>query len=760
MSALKSAIAWVLAAERGKSGAETLRNTLNGTTGITSRQESYIVNIPVGKGSRAEWATFAWGNPERANIQGHSDHPPVFLSTKEEAFAAAVRKSREIHDAGDVTLASLRQRFLDRSASGKGGELKVDSGLPNIFLLWNKDGSDLKVRAYCSRNYIKYGRSYAFPCMPASSDDDSDKEDDNDLPDQPDVSVAERWDVVQMRADEFAALSEHERSKHRLFRCPGFELTEQPVKVNPYFLGLWLGDGTRRNTSIASNHEAEVREFLVNHAAELDLHLVYHGDLQYATVGRTRLADRPLPPLVEAKNPPRLAVRRARQTILKQRFATSSTTARAGEALKRTRHASPDEPSRRRHRSTSVIPDSTDFGSSQSLPVHQQGTAPAEDPDDIYGATPERQLPTAPETVPNADALRRRVVAFTSDLDSHPPSSQGHRSSIDPHDSDAQSLPQSSSVPRAVPEASIGQRPMSSPADLIPEDAMEQLLSDDTVMKAVTAHGTLDVPGSSDEEDFNVHDDIVDDDIIETFEVGDDSDEESTESAQVSSRIRLGIGQRKYGDLREEEAEQLLDNIVDRPKDALGSNHLLRALDELQVLSRGTGPHADRKHIPPEYMKNSRSVRLALLAGLIDSDGWYIYPENMYGFAQSETWHENLFWDTVALARSLGLGVWTTKRMMWNPMRTKKFPALFAQISGNVAEVPCLLARKKADQRFIPQTHSFIIKDINLEEDETEWYGFRVDQDQLYLRHDYLVLHNSGFEESMVSIGRRPKPLS
>ena len=57
--------------------------------------------------------------------------------------------------------------------------------------------------------------------------------------------------------------------------------------------------------------------------------------------------------------------------------------------------------------------------------------------------------------------------------------------------------------------------------------------------------------------------------------------------------------------------------------------------------------------------------------------------------------------------------------------------------------------RKKPVERFIPQAHSFIIKDIVLEAEPTKWAGFRVDKDQLYLRHDYLVLHNSGFEESM-----------
>ncbi|OXB40064.1 pre-mRNA-processing-splicing factor 8 [Cryptococcus neoformans] len=41
------------------------------------------------------------------------------------------------------------------------------------------------------------------------------------------------------------------------------------------------------------------------------------------------------------------------------------------------------------------------------------------------------------------------------------------------------------------------------------------------------------------------------------------------------------------------------------------------------------------------------------------------------------------------------------------------------------------------------------INSIELEEEPTKWSGFVVDKDSLYLRYDYLVLHNSGFEESM-----------
>ncbi|OAQ97547.1 hypothetical protein LLEC1_01124 [Akanthomyces lecanii] len=57
--------------------------------------------------------------------------------------------------------------------------------------------------------------------------------------------------------------------------------------------------------------------------------------------------------------------------------------------------------------------------------------------------------------------------------------------------------------------------------------------------------------------------------------------------------------------------------------------------------------------------------------------------------------------------------------------------------------------RTTAMEGTVPQTDRFVVNDIVLESEPTEWAGFRVDGDQLYLRHDYLVLHNSGFEESM-----------
>jgi pre-mRNA-processing factor 8 len=267
---------------------------------------------------------------------------------------------------------------------------------------------------------------------------------------------------------------------------------------------------------------------------------------------------------------------------------------------------------------------------------------------------------------------------------------------------------------------------------------------------------TLSSQISAEEElDLELLDTDSEDEEFEEFEDVDDHDQPSQSTSAGQSGLpnqrqsrRLQTGRRVYGNLDDDEEQQLIDDIVARPQGTSGVNTLLNAMRQLGVMvdQNARGPEVDKKRIPPLYMHNSRAVRLAVLAGLIDSDGWYVYQENMFGFLQSEPRHGALFWDVVTLARSLGLSVWTKRKMAYTPAKELK-PYLCAQIFGNVAEVPCLLARKKALPRLIPQAHNFMIKDIQLEMEETDWFGFRVDKDQLYLRHDFTVIHNSGFEE-------------
>ena len=727
-SALRSAVSWLLHAQRSENGVNMTRNVRNGTIGITTLQECYQVKHPL---QHDVYFTFAWGNPHRTNCpKGHRDQPVVFYPSAKDALSAAVRKSRELRAEDEISLANIRQRFLEKSANGKGGELRVDAKLPNIFLLWNKNRSNLKFRVYCSRDYKKYGRAYAFASVPSEGEESDDIGMQRD--ELSEISPAERYDTVEMTAAEFAALDPKERSWYRVVRCPGFEMPGQDVPINPYFIGLWLGDGNRKNITIFNNHEEEIREFVVNYAAELDHHLVYHGGLNYATVRTPSGNKEPFPPS-KTDDDKRPLHYHARQTIKQQRLAAMN---------------------------TAYVEAAT-----PSLPPEPE-------------AHEKRSLPSSVESVPSRCKRLRLTV-------SRAPSAGSSSLSHDDHLAAPASEAESSNL-FSVPESGLEDSELGPDADVpepILDDAIDielseiaevdtgesilQLNPDSEIVlsseQAELFEGTVSSQGSAEEDDCD----------LDLFETDSEDEESNTDdeddgdrgvdgqpsrpstfdpSTQIPTRRshRLRAGNRAYGDLNSDEQEQLLDDIVDRPSGASRTNTLMRALVNLGLIARGTGPGTDKKHIPPVYMKNSRAVRLQVLAGIIDSNGWYVYPENMIGFSQSARWHPRLFWGVVALARSLGFSVFTKERMMYNPDRTRLLPHLVAQIFGNLDEIPCLLARKRAVRRQIPQSHSFMIKDISLQTEATEWAGFRVDQDQLYLRDDYLVLHNSGFEEFVI----------
>lgn len=155
------------------------------------------------------------------------------------------------------------------------------------------------------------------------------------------------------------------------------------------------------------------------------------------------------------------------------------------------------------------------------------------------------------------------------------------------------------------------------------------------------------------------------------------------------------------------------------------------------------GPETDCKHIPRAYMMASEQARLQLLAGLMDSGGSLITESLELRFTQSKTWHERLFQDVVWLARSLGFRVSSTERELTS--------ALPLDMSGDISRIPTLLHRKQACERvvFSGNWHLSSIASIERKTELEAYFGFLVDGNQRFLRDDFLVVHNSGFEESM-----------
>lgn len=142
------------------------------------------------------------------------------------------------------------------------------------------------------------------------------------------------------------------------------------------------------------------------------------------------------------------------------------------------------------------------------------------------------------------------------------------------------------------------------------------------------------------------------------------------------------------------------------------------------------------KRIPREYLTSSRNQRLALLAGLIDTDGWNNKPSRCY---ELTTVSPQLAQDYAFLARSLGfkVTVTTVKKSSQNGAEGTYFQAI---IRGSLSQVPVRLARKAAlDSKKDPGITGFTVKDTGI----GDYYGFTLDGDGLFLLGDFTVTHNT-----------------
>ncbi|CAN5744267.1 replicative DNA helicase [soil metagenome] len=158
--------------------------------------------------------------------------------------------------------------------------------------------------------------------------------------------------------------------------------------------------------------------------------------------------------------------------------------------------------------------------------------------------------------------------------------------------------------------------------------------------------------------------------------------------------------------------------------------------DELRAL-RVIG----NKNIPQRYLVNSWQNRLELLAGLIDSDGYYDPVSNSYEITQKK---EELARQIKFLCDSLGF------RTSFVPKRASisstgyEGEAFRVRIYGDVDQIPVRLPRKKANPWASPV--DWRLTGIQLEYDqEDDYYGFEIDGNRLFLLEDMTVTHNTAF---------------
>jgi superfamily II DNA or RNA helicase len=147
------------------------------------------------------------------------------------------------------------------------------------------------------------------------------------------------------------------------------------------------------------------------------------------------------------------------------------------------------------------------------------------------------------------------------------------------------------------------------------------------------------------------------------------------------------------------------------------------------------------KHIPHIYKCNSREVRLQLLAGLIDSDGYY--SNKCFDIVLKS---EKLLDDVIYLARSLGFAAYKKEcqKTCTNAKNGPKTGTYYrTTISGiGVEKIPTKVLRKKAEPR-LQIKDVLMTRIIPTSIGMGTYYGFEIDGNRRFLLGDFTVTHNT-----------------
>ena len=163
-------------------------------------------------------------------------------------------------------------------------------------------------------------------------------------------------------------------------------------------------------------------------------------------------------------------------------------------------------------------------------------------------------------------------------------------------------------------------------------------------------------------------------------------------------------------------------------------NKVLKDLQYYQLINN--------KHIPLEYKANDRVIRLQLLAGLIDSDGYCDVKGRCYEITQK---NKVLAEDIVYLCRSLGFAAYMKECQKYCMYKGENKTGTYWRtcISGaGLEEIPVKIIRKKQQERTINK--NALVTGITVESvGRGGYYGFTLDGNNRYVLGDFTVTHNT-----------------
>ena len=147
----------------------------------------------------------------------------------------------------------------------------------------------------------------------------------------------------------------------------------------------------------------------------------------------------------------------------------------------------------------------------------------------------------------------------------------------------------------------------------------------------------------------------------------------------------------------------------------------------------------NNKHVPLSYKTASRSDRLKLLAGMIDSDGHLVAAG---GFEVSFK-NERLMDDFLFVARSLGFSGY--KKAVRKTCVNNGVSGVYFRCTlyGNLETIPTRVLRKRSAPRRQKKNHLIVGIQSVVPIGDGEYFGFEIGGDRLFLLGDFTVTHNT-----------------
>lgn len=149
------------------------------------------------------------------------------------------------------------------------------------------------------------------------------------------------------------------------------------------------------------------------------------------------------------------------------------------------------------------------------------------------------------------------------------------------------------------------------------------------------------------------------------------------------------------------------------------------------------------KFIPNEFKINSPENQLQLIAGFCDTDANYVKTKDYLEICQSEE-HYKLLLDLKFMCQSLGLKCTIDWRISNEKAKKPNTKYWRLRISGDIDIIPTLKHHIRKRPITTKSRNNWLDNEFKIEEyGKGEYFGFLVDNNNLFLLDDFTVVHNS-----------------